>query len=197
MITTFHDQAYEYCSWEDCGQDVFTLAKKIIKSGEKFDRMIALAKGGLSLSRALGDYLQIPQLSSLQIEFYTGIGETAKTPVITQSLPISVKGEKILIFDDICDTGETLKLAVQYVGYHGAKSIKTASQINKSWSRFKVDFTARETTAWFIFPHETRETIELLTSIWAKKGDSPEEIKKQLLQIGLPKAAVEMFSQVK
>ena len=195
--TTFHEQAYEYYSWNQLGTDVFSLSKQIIESGQKFDRIIALAKGGLTFSRSLVDYLDVKEISTFQITFYTGIGQTATTPVITQSLPVSVKGEAVLVFDDVVDKGDTLRVATDYLKYHGVKSITTAAIIKKPWSGFQVDFAARETDAWVIFPNEARETITTLVSIWQKVGDSPEQIKKQLLEIGFSEPEVALFANVK
>ncbi|HEX7017631.1 MAG TPA: phosphoribosyltransferase [Patescibacteria group bacterium] len=193
---TIHDQAYEYYSWDTLGKDIFNLSKAIIESHQKFDRIIALAKGGLTFSRSLVDFLQVDNISTMQVEFYTGIGTTAKTPIITQSLPVSIQGENVLVFDDIVDKGETMKLATQYLNYHGAESITTAALISKPWSEFKVDFAARQSQAWVIFPNEVRETIAILTNLWQEKGDSPQVIKDQLLQIGFTQEEVAMFSSV-
>lgn len=193
---TIHNQRYEYYSWQSLGDDVFHLAQEILKSGKKFDRIIALAKGGLTFSRSMVDFLEIENVSSIQIEFYTGIGTTAKTPVITQSLPVSIRDEAVLIFDDIVDKGETMKLATQYLNYHGAKSITTAALISKPWSEFTVDFAARQSEAWVIFPNEVRETIGILTELWQEKGDSPQAIKDQLHQVGFTEAEVAMFYHV-
>ncbi len=194
--TTIHDQTYEFYPWAQLGEDVFALAQQVLKSGKKYDRLVALAKGGLTFSRSLVDYLEIPEVSSLQIEFYTGIGTAAKTPVITQSLPVSVRNEKILIFDDLVDSGETLKLAVQYLGYHGATEVSTAVLARKPWTTFKPDFSTRETEAWIIFPNEVRETIELLAEIWTEKGDSPEVIRQQMHKIGFSQSEVALFYPV-
>lgn len=190
---TIHEQSYEFYSWEILGEDIFELAKMIILSGQKFDRIIALAKGGLTFSRSLVDYLGVEDVSSIQIQFYTGIGTTFKTPVITQSLPVSIKDERILIFDDIVDQGETMKLAVEYLNYHGAKSIATSTLIEKPWSKFNADFAARKTEAWVIFPNEIRETIGILRETWEEKGDSPETIKENLLKLGFSVDEVELF----
>jgi hypothetical protein len=192
-----HDQSYEYYGWDRLGEDVFTLAKKIIASGEQFDRLVALAKGGLTFSRSLVDYLAIPELSSIQIEFYTGIGTTAATPVITQSLPVSIKDQRVLIFDDIVDKGETIKLAKQYLQYHGAKVVKTATLIEKPWTTVRADFAARPSEAWVIFPNEARETIKTLEEKWQAGGDSPSQIRQQLLQIGFSQDEVALFANLK
>lgn len=191
--TTFHDQAYEFYPWQTLGEDIFKLSQQILKSEKKFDRIIALAKGGLTFSRSLVDFLGVENISSIQIEFYTGIGKTAKTPVITQSLPVSIQNEHILIFDDIVDKGDTLDLAVQYLNYHGAKSITTATLIQKPWTKHKADFVARESSAWVIFPNEVRETIETLQDLWSEEGDDSSKIIKQLLEIGFPKIQVDLF----
>lgn len=194
---SIHEQAYEYYDWETLGTYIFQLARQIIDQKLEFDRLVALAKGGLTFSRSLVDYALIPELSSLQIEFYTGIGQTAKTPVITQSLPVTVKNERILIFDDIVDTGETMELAVKYLQYHGAASISTASLFTKPWTRFHPDLKVQESQAWIIFPNESRETINTLKGLWQKKGDSEEQIHSQLLQIGFPESEVALFHTLK
>ncbi len=190
---TIHDQVYEYHTWEKLGSDIFEVAKQILSSGKKYDRVIALAKGGLTFARSLNDFLEIKELSTFQVEFYTNIGETAKTPVISQDLPISIKNESVLVFDDVVDSGETLKMAMDYIKYHGIKDMTTATLIYKPWSVVKPDYFSRETKAWVIFPNESRETIQLLKKNWSKLGDSDEQITAQLLQIGFPKAEVELF----
>jgi uncharacterized protein len=195
--TVIHDQAYEYYSWERLGSTIFDLAKKIIDSGEEFDRVIALAKGGLTFSRSLVDYLKVDDVSSIQIEFYTGIGTTTQTPVITQSLPVSINDQRVLVFDDIVDKGATMEMATQYLNYHGVKSLKTAALIEKPWTTFNADFYAHSSEAWVIFPNEARESITTLRSIWAQKGDSPEKITQQLLEIGFSEPEVALFANLK
>lgn len=193
---TIHDTAYRFYSWTELGHDIFTLAQKILDTQPKYDRIVALAKGGLTFSRSLVDYLQTEKVSSIQIEFYTGINQTDRTPVITQSLPVTIRNEKILIFDDIADSGETLKLSLEYLQYHGAQSIQTATLFTKPQSIIKPDFTVHETSAWVIFPNEIRETINLLVAKWQKAGDSTEQITQQLNQIGLPAEEIEYFLRV-
>lgn len=194
---TIHNQAYEYLSWEGLGLEIFTLAQQILESGEQFDRVIALAKGGLTFARSLTDYLDVNALSSIQIQFYSGIGQTLKQPVINQGLSVSIKNESILIFDDLVDKGETMALAKEYLQYHGPKTIHTASLIRKPWSTLKPDFSTHETEAWVIFPNESRETIHLLQQMWQEKGDSLEVIQQNLLKIGFPKAEVVFFTRAR
>jgi len=189
-----HNQEYEFYSWESLGEDIFNLAQQILESGQKFDRIIALAKGGLTFARSLVDYLAVADLSTMQIQFYTGIGETQRKPVVVQDLPVPIKGEKILVFDDIVDSGETLKLAIEYLTSQGAASIVTATLLQKPWANPKDNWHARESSAWVIFPNEIRETITTLVDLWGKKGDTPAEIKQNLLSLGFSKAQVDLFA---
>ncbi len=188
-----HDQHYELYSWEEFGQHVLALAKTINETGEQFDRLIALARGGTAIARPLGDLCGIKELSSIQIQFYSGIAETNKTPVITQSLPTNIQGERILVVDDIADSGETLVTATAYLKHHGTKDIKTATLVTKSWTKFEPDYSYHKTDAWIIFPWEARETIQLLSAMWQEKGDSSDAITEQLEQIGFSSEEIDMF----
>lgn len=191
---TIHDQLYQMYTWEEFGEDVFTLAAKISEQHLKIDRVIALAKGGVTISRPVLDLLGLAEMSSIQIEFYNGIASTEQMPVITQSLPVRIKGESILILDDLSDSGESFIAAVHYLSQHGTTKIQTASLLIKPWSKFKPDFFVRETKAWIIFPWEIRETILLLSDMWKKKGDSKDKIKKQLRQVGFTTQQISTFA---
>lgn len=192
-MPSFHSISYEYYPWSQLGDDIFALSKQIIESGQEFDRIIALAKGGLAFSRSLVDYLNVPEVSSIQIEFYSGINEASSAPVILQSLPISIKNERVLVFDDLADSGDSLKTAVNYLQHHGPQSIHTATLFVKPHSKFKPDFSVKETSAWVIFPNEVRETIAELSKMWQEKGDNHDTIKQQLIEIGFPEDQVDFF----
>lgn len=193
---TIHGQDYEFYPWDSLGDDVFSLAQQILEDSHEFDRIIALAKGGLTFARSMVDFLAVEAVSSIQIEFYTAPTKTQELPVITQSLPVSIKNEKVLIFDDIVDSGETLRLATEYLGHHGAQSVTTAVLIAKPWTKFNVDYFARKSEAWVIFPNEVRETIEALTKQWSEKGDSTDTIQAQLQEIGFTETEVALFSKL-
>lgn len=190
---TFNDISYQYQNWAELGQDIFELSKKIIESGEKFDRVIALAKGGLTFSRSLVDYLNIEEVSSLHIEFYNSINSTNEMPVVTQSIPVSLKNEKILLFDDLVDTGKTVETALAYLKHRGVNSIKTAVFFYKPKSIIKPDFFVREVNSWIIFPNEVRETILELAEMWTAKGLDQNTIQSQLKEIGLPDEQISFY----
>lgn len=192
-IVNFGKESYIAPSWEEMGELCFELSKKIDKSHLKFDRLIALAKGGLTWSRTIFDYLNIPQIAVFQLAFYTQIAKTSSQPVIIQSLPVTVENERLLVFDDVADSGETLKTANEYLKICGAGKITTASLFVKNWVEILPDFYAQKTDAWIIFPHEVREMISLLYKNWTKEKLSKKEIKGRLLKIGLGRKEVDYF----
>ncbi|MBI5151856.1 MAG: hypothetical protein HZA34_04850 [Candidatus Pacebacteria bacterium] len=191
--TTVHEQTYLYVSWESTGKYMMDLAESIIRHDKTYDRIIALAKGGLTWSRMLSDYIAVEQLSSIQISFYDDIAKTKRSPVIIQSLPISIQGENVLIFDDIADSGETLTLATTYAKQHGAKDIATATLAVKQWTKTLPDFYAFTSSEWIIWPYEVRETMGLLKKMWTERGDRESSIKKQLHQIGISQEEIALF----
>ncbi len=183
---------YASPTWEEMGQLCFELAQKIIASDKKFDRLITFAKGGWTWSRTLADYLLLEKVASIQIISYKGIYDTAK-PIIHQSLPVNIAGEKILLFDDINDTGATLKTGIDYLNICGAKEVTTSVLYHKPWSESKPDFVGKKTENWVIFPHEIRETIALLNKKWKEKGLTKKQIEDKLINLELPQDQVKYF----
>lgn len=189
------DTTYYFVDWAEQGELVLTLAKKILaKEHHTFDRLVALATGGLSMSRALKDYVGIPKLSSVHISFYRGIGETNEMPVITQSIPANISGETVLIFDDKNDSGKTVEIAKEYLKLRGAKSCTVATLWQTPYTKHPSDFFAKETTDWIIFPDEIRETITLLRDKWQKKGVAGKDIDKRLRDIGFQQKQLDLVA---
>jgi hypoxanthine phosphoribosyltransferase len=187
------DQNYLYLSWDKMGEICFSLAKKILESQKNYDRLVALAKGGWTWARTMADYLAIHKVASVQYEFYTQVAKTKEYPTLKQSLPVSVEGERLLIFDDVADSGKTLKAATDYLKKCGAASISTATLFYKPQSKIKPDFYSKKTCRWVIFPHEIRETIAHLSEEWMASGMGEKEIKDNFRKIGLPEEQVEYF----
>jgi uncharacterized protein len=179
-------------TWEQMGEYTFHLAKEIINSNQKFDRVVALAKGGWTWARTLMDYIGVDEISSVRFKAYQEINGQSD-PQIVQPLADSINGEKILLFDEVIETGATISKASDYLKMMGAKNLMTASLCYKPHSHIKPDFYAFTTSAWVIFPHEIRETIEELYGKWKVAKISEIEIIKRLDEIGMPDDQVKFF----
>lgn len=190
--TEYDGVSYVCPTWEQMGTFNFDLARQIIQSGQSFDRIVALARGGWTWARDLADALKILELSSVRIKSYTGVNEAGE-PEIVQPLTDSISGEKILLFDEVIDSGVTIKKAQEYLGVMGAKEIQTAALCYKPHSEVRPDFFAFSTDAWVVFPHEIRETVEGRMHEWGASGLSIDEMTGRLVGMGLPSNQVKYF----
>jgi hypoxanthine phosphoribosyltransferase len=184
---TFDGVPFTKFSWDDIAKMTTDLAQQVLASGEEFDRLIALANGGLTMVRHCGDLLNIHTISSMQVKYYVGVNETAYEPLLVQPLPISVQGERVLVFEDVVDTGATLGFVNDYLEKAGAASVAIAAQVVKSHTKVQPRWFAAKHDSWVIFPYETRETIDILTKKWAAQGVPENEIAGRLTQLDLIK----------
>ena len=168
-------------------------AEKISKSCFKPDIIIGIARGGWLPARVLTDLLEIPNLANVSAEYYVGVAETKNEPVLTQGISAVVTDKKVLIADDVADSGRSLKLVKEHVLQQGAKEVKTATLYYKPWSMVKPDYYERETKLWIVFPWEMKETIRKIVEKRKEKSASVEEETAKLVKAGLPKRLTERF----
>ena len=170
------------------------IASKIRTSSFNPSIIVGIARGGWIPARILSDLLENSYTAHMKIEFYRGINEREKTPIITQPVTASVRGESVLIVDDVADTGLSLIVARESIKWGGAKEIRIATLYYKpKRSRVKPDYYARETDAWVVFPWEVKETIRKIAVMLKNKGLSRDQIKRELYNIGLKKKHVDLF----
>jgi len=195
ITSSFDGQKYVWLSAVASHKMLVNLADKIkraIKNGEvdKPEVLVGVAKGSLAYVKTLADLLDISDIEVIQIIHYTGIGKRLKKPVLVKGVSGLIKNKNVLLFDNLADSGKTLKMAVAYLGLTTQKEIATATLIYKPVSKFKPDFYVFETKAWVIFYHDVLETVRLLSSPWLSSGITEKEIKKRFLKIGMPKKEV-------
>ena len=187
------DIAFTLLDWQDLTQLTESLAKQIFLSGESFDRIVPLANGGLTMVRHLADRLNLKTISLLQISSYQGVAEHDPEPIILQPLPTDIAGEKVLIFEDIVDTGSTLLVMKKYLETIGVSEYKVATQVEKSHTVAHADFIGTQNDDWIIFPYEVRETILDLQAKWESSGTLGSEIRERLKEIGFQDGDIEQY----
>jgi hypoxanthine phosphoribosyltransferase len=167
------------------------LARRVRDSGFRPDLIIGVSRGGWAPARIMSDLLENANTASIRIEFYLAPGVTARKPVISQAIMVPVKGVNVLVVDDVSDTGESLKVAVEHLDVCGAKAIKTATLYYKPQSIFKPDFFIIQTEQWIIFPWERLENTRRLLHEAEKKGKPPDFVKETLTGAGIEGSVVE------
>ena len=181
---------YEVPTWNQIYEMLLCQAQKIKTQNYKPELIVAIARGGVVPARILSDLLEIPSISFIQIEFYTNINQTMQEPTLKQTLTTNVTGKKILLIDDISDTGKSLKLAKTHLQTQGAIEIKTATLYEKPQSVTTPDFYEKQTTDWVVFPWDIKETLLKIIHSPLGKRILNQELAK-LVKAGLPKQLAE------
>jgi len=181
-------------TWLELQQLTFEIAREIRASGQKFDRVVTLARGGWPMTRCLVDFLEVPEVASIGVKFYAGIDRRLAQPQIYQDLPVSVIGERILLFDDVADSGISLEYTSEYLTkYKGVQALGTATQLVKPGSVITPDFSGAETTSWIIFPYDAAEMITTLGEKWLSQQIPYIEIIARFEQLGFAPAWIEYY----
>ena len=186
---------FEIPSWDQIYKLLLNLSSTVRKTGFKPDILVGVSRGGWPPARVMSDLLENPKLANVAAEFYVGVAETKSKPVITQPVSVSVKGKKVLVVDDVTDTGESLRLVRSHLEEQGATEVKTATIYYKPWSVIVPDYYEKETSSWIIFPWERKETVRKIVEKYKRQGKSIDEAKEKLVDSGIDRKLVERFIQ--
>ena len=146
-------QQKEILTWEGFGVASRELAQTIADDGYEPEIIIAVARGGLVAAGALSYALGVKLSDAINVEFYTDVHETLPDPILLEPLldVESISNRKLLVVDDVADSGRTLRLVLDILAEHGA-DVRSAVLYEKSVSVVKPDYTWRHTDEWIVFP---------------------------------------------
>ncbi len=150
----------EIMTWQSFGVASRELAIKVANDGYEPDIILAIARGGLMAAGALGYALSVKNTYTLNVEFYTGVDERLAIPIVLPPVPslVDLKDSRILIVDDVADTGHTLKLVNDFC--HGkVKESRIAVLYEKPASIVKCEYVWKTTNQWINFPWSDQEPV--------------------------------------
>lgn len=143
----------ERMSWADLGDAARELAASMVDVGYTPDLILGIARGGLLVAGALSYALGVKNTFTMNVEFYTGVDERLPVPMILPPVPdlVDLHGSRMLIADDVADTGQTLALVKGFcAGQVG--EVRTAVLYEKPRSIVSCDYVWRNTDLWIDFP---------------------------------------------
>lgn len=145
--------AKEILSYERFGTAITELAEQITSSGWRPDIVLSIARGGMLPGGALGYALGVKNVAVVNVEFYTGEDERLEMPVMLPPTPkaIDLAGSRVLIVDDVADTGRTLEIVEDYCAEHVAET-RIAVLYAKPRSTVQPQYAWCETDRWIVFP---------------------------------------------
>lgn len=184
----------EVVNWKLIYSLLIKIAKRIKKSKFKPELIMGISRGGWIPARILSDLLDNPNLANIKIKYYIGIYKTLKEPVLTQNVSVSVNNKKILVVDDITDSGKSISIVYKEL-MKKAKEVKTVTLYYKPWSCIEPDYYAKKTDAWIVFPWEYYETLKIWGKKLLDKGKTFSEMEEELIKIGLEATFVKKFAK--
>ena len=170
------DWTYAY----DLSKDV---CEKIKRAGFKPEVIVGIARGGWYLARVLCDFFLIKDLLSMKMEHWgvtaTITGEAELKYGLDDAAKERLKEKRVLIADDITDTGDSLKLVLELVKSLGVKEVRTVVLQHKTSSSFMPDFYGELIKEW-----------KWVVYIWSIHEDLIDLMKKVIPEEGLGLDAV-------
>lgn len=152
-------------SWSDIEKWCSSIRTKVVENFSP-EVIIGLSRGGLVPSRILSDSLWIKDLLSIKTEHWGITATKSGQAVLNDPGKLNLKGKKVLIVDDITDTGQSMKLAYDFVKSQDPAEIKTATMLHITRSEFVPDYYGelvdQTQWTWFIFPWNVYEDLDNL-----------------------------------
>ena len=142
----------ERMSWADLGEASRGLASAIVDDGYEPDLILGIARGGLLVAGALSYAIGVKNTFTMNVEFYTGVDERLPVPMILPPVPelIDLHDARMLIADDVADTGETLALVQRFCERHVAEA-RIAVLYEKPRSLVQCEYVWKRTDRWITF----------------------------------------------
>ncbi len=152
----------EVLTWDDFGEASRDLARQVLAEGYAPDIVVAVARGGLLLAGSIAYALGTKSCGSINVEFYTDIEETLPEPVVLPPAldAPSLKGKRVLLVDDVSDSGKTLALVVELLARHSAE-VRSVTLYSKPRTVLEPDFVWRRTDRWITFPWSALPPVTL------------------------------------
>jgi len=157
-----------WISWDEYHRKIEKLALLIYESGWEFDQILCLARGGLRPGDVLSRIFNVPLAILATSSYRDEDGKQQGTLDIARNVTVTdgtggTLGGRVLVVDDLADTGVTLQKVVEHLSVHfpAVTEIKVAVLWQKACSKVNPDFTVDylQTSPWIHQPFEHYDTI--------------------------------------
>ena len=158
MTDAAHSIIKRVLSWPEIQVLVGRLAEQLPRD---FDALLIITRGGLVPGGLLSEELDIRNVLVAAVQFYTGIGQTLDHPIFFQFPADTILyGKRILVVDDIWDSGRTAVAVRERVREAGGEPTLAVLQYKPRRSRYpdqRPEYYAEETDDWIVYPWEMEE----------------------------------------
>ncbi len=153
---TIHEQRTpdrEVLGWHEFGEASRELAAQVHQSGFVPDMVVAIARGGLLLAGSVAYALDVKSCGAINVEFYTGVDLRLDEPVLLSPMldTPSVAGQRVLLVDDVSDSGRTLAMVLELL-LSAQADVRSLCLYSKPETLLEPDYVWRKTSKWIAFP---------------------------------------------
>lgn len=134
--------------WPLFGELSRALALKVARSYAP-EVVVGIATAGVIPGAVIAAILGI-EFHSIIVSRRYHAEHVRETPAILGAAPPEVRGRRVLLVDETCDTGETLRMAVAAIVNAGATDVRTA--VGFRTGSYEPDFSALETESTIMLP---------------------------------------------
>jgi hypoxanthine phosphoribosyltransferase len=159
--------------WDDMRHLSEKVAADIIASGYRPDVIVAIIRGGLVPAMNLSDLLGVHSILTVRVRHWGVTATKDGRAVLDVPLNADLSDKRVLLVDDLTDTGESFKASVKHLESLKPVEIKTAALLHKTSSSVKPDFYAEEVTEWrwIILPWNlTEDLCNLIGKVMKEQG---------------------------
>lgn len=147
-------QGVMHVEWPLFGELSRALALKVSREYDP-DLVVGVATAGVVPGAVVAAMLG-REFHSIVVSRMYRADEARETPAVFGAAPPEVRGRRVLIVDETCDSGDTLRLAVGAVVNAGASEVRTA--VGFKTGNYEPDFHALATQSTIVLPWD-REVI--------------------------------------
>jgi uncharacterized protein len=150
----------EILDWATFGQASRELAQAVADDGYRPDIVLSIARGGLFVAGTLAYDLGVKNCFVLNVEYYTGVDQRLDAPVVLPPrLDLNeAAGLRVLVADDVADTGHTLAL-VKRLCQEKVAEARVAVLYAKPHSEVACEYVWRHTNRWIDFPWSSQPPV--------------------------------------
>lgn len=121
------------------------------------DLVVGVATAGVVPGAAVAAILDLPFHSILISRRYSA-AQVRETPAVFGAAPADVRNKRVLLVDETCDSGQTLRLAVGAIVNAGAREVRTA--VSFRTGSYAPDYHALATQAMIVLPWDREILVE-------------------------------------
>lgn len=142
--------------WPLFGELARALAVRVAREWTP-ELVVGIATAGVVPGAAVAAILDLPFHSILVSRRYS-TDQIRETPAVFGAAPTEVRGKRVLVVDETCDSGQTMRLAVAAVGNGGAHEVRTA--VSFKTGSFAPDYFALATQSMIVLPWDREILID-------------------------------------